>query len=64
MCISMRSKRLIYFNVPTWSKLLFAVSSTSLLCHISFPAFIRLMICSLKIVLLIPLKYHTGKRNC
>ena len=29
-----------------------------------FSASIRLMICSLKIVLLIPLKYHTGNRNC
>ena len=57
----MRSKRLRYFNVPTWSKLLFAVSSTSWLCHISFPASIRLMICSLKIVLLTPLKISHGK---
>ena len=59
----MCSKRLIYFNVPTWSKLLFIVSTTNLLCHISFSASIRLMICSLKIVLLIPLKYHTGNWN-
>ena len=35
-----------------------------LYCHVSFSASIRLMICSLKIVLLIPLKYHTGNRNC
>ena len=45
----MRSKRLIYFNVPTWSKLLFAVSSTSLLCHISVSASIRLILPRLKL---------------
>ena len=60
----MCSKRLRYFNVPTRLKLLFAASDTNLLCHVSFSASIRLMICSLKIVLLIPLKYHTGNRNC
>ena len=60
----MCSKRFMYFNVPTWSKLLFAVSSTSLLFYVSFPASIRLMLSCLKIVLLIPLKYHTGNRNC
>ena len=47
----MCSKRLIYFNVPMCSKLLFAASATNLLCHVSSPASIRLMICSLKIVL-------------
>ena len=40
----MCSKKLIYFNGPTWSKLLFAVSATNLLCHISFSASIRLML--------------------
>ena len=60
----MCSKRLIYCNVPTRSKLLFAVSFTSLFCHISFPASIRLTIRSLKIVLLIPLNSYTGNRNC
>ena len=47
----MCSKRLIYFNVPTCLKLLLVVSATNLLCHISFSASIRLMICSVKIVL-------------
>ena len=51
----MCSKRLIYFNVPTCLELFFAASTTNLLCHVSFSASIRLMICSLKIVLLIPL---------
>ena len=59
-CISTCSKRLRYFSVPTCLKLLFVVSATNLLCHVSFSAPIHLMICSLKIVLLIPLKYHTG----
>ena len=59
----MCSKRLIYFNVPTCSKLLFVASATNLY-HVSFPASCRLMLCSLKIVPLIPLKYHTGNRNC
>ena len=40
----MCSKRLIYFNVPTWSKLLFAASATNLLHHVSFPASVRLML--------------------
>ena len=60
----MCSKRLIYFNVPTCLKLLLVASATNLLFHASFSASIHLMICSLKIVLLIPLKYHTGNRNC
>ena len=47
----MCSKRLIYFNVPTYSKLLFVASATNLLNHVSFSSSIRLMICSLKIVL-------------
>ena len=59
-CISMCSKRLIYFNVPTWSKLLFAVFK-SLLCHISFPASIRLMICSLKNCPINSFKISQGK---
>ena len=46
----MCSKRLIYFNVPTGGKLLFAASATNLLCHISFSASIHLMLFSLKIV--------------
>ena len=45
----MCSKRFMYFNVPTWSKLLFAVSSTSLLCNISFQASIHLMLSCLKL---------------
>ena len=45
----MCSKRLIYFNVPTWSKLLFVASATNLLCHISFSASIRLMLSCLKL---------------
>ena len=48
-CISMRSKRLIYFNVPTWSKLLFVASATNLLLHVSFPASCRLMLSGLKL---------------
>ena len=60
----MCSKKLIYFNVPMCLKLLFAASATNLLFYVSFSASIRLMICSLKIVLLIPLKYHTGNQNC
>ena len=59
----MCSKRLIYFNVPTWLKLLFVASATSLF-HVSFSASIHLMMCSLKIVLLIPLNSYTGNRNC
>ena len=57
----MCSKRLIYFNVPTCSKLLFVASTTNLLFHVSFSASIRLMIFSLKIVLYIPLKFLYGK---
>ena len=45
----MCSKRFMYFNVTTWSKLLFALSFTSLLCHISFPASVRLMLSCLKL---------------
>ena len=45
----MCSKRLIYFNVPTWSKLLFVASATNLLCYISFSASIRLMLSCLKL---------------
>ena len=52
----MCSKRLRYFNVPTCLKLLFVVFATNLLRHVSFSASIRLMICSLKIVPLTPLK--------
>ena len=63
-CISMCSKRLIYFNVPTWSKLVFAVSSTSLLCHISFPASIRLMLSCLKLSYWFLKNSYTGNRNC
>ena len=59
-CISMCSKRLIYFNVPTWLKLLLVASAMNLLFYVSFPAYVIL----LKIVLLIPLKYHTGNQNC
>ena len=39
----MYSKRLIYFNVPTWSKLLFVASTTNSKLHASFPASVRLM---------------------
>ena len=39
----MCSKRLIYFNVPSCSKLLFVASATNLF-HVSFSASIRLMI--------------------
>ena len=53
-CISMCSKRLIYFNVPTWSKLLFAVSATNLLLHVSFPAFVCLMLSCLKLSYKLP----------
>ena len=60
MCI----KRLIYFNVPTCLKLLFAASATNLLFYVSVPASIRLMICSLKIVLLIPSNSYMGNRSC
>ena len=40
----MCSKRLIYFNVPTWWKLLFVASATNLLFHVSFPASRHLML--------------------
>ena len=43
-CISLYIKGFMYFNVTTWSKLFFAVSSTNLLLHISFSASIRLML--------------------
>ena len=43
----MSSKRFMYFNVPTWSQLLFVASATNLLLHASFPASVIL----LKIVL-------------
>ena len=45
----MCSKRLIYFNVPTCLKLLFAASATNLLFHASFPASRRLMLSCLKL---------------
>ena len=61
-CISMCSKRLIYFNVPTCLKLLFAASATNLLFYVF--SFYSPYVILLKIVLLIPLKYHTGNWNC
>ena len=63
-CISLCSKRLIYFNVPTCLKLLFGVSVTNLLFSYFFSSFKSPYIILLKIVLLIPLKYHTGNWNC
>ena len=45
----MCSKRLIYFNVPTWSKLLFVASATNLLLRVSFSASIRLMLSCLEL---------------
>ena len=45
----MCSKRLIYFNVLTGLKLLFAASATNLLCHVSFSASIRPMLSCLKL---------------
>ena len=45
----MCSKRLIYFNVPTCWKLLFAASATNLLFYVSFPASRRLMLSCLKL---------------
>ena len=63
-CISMCSKRLIYFNVPTCLKLLFAASATNLLFSCLFSSFCPPYVILLKIVLLIPLKYHTGNRSC
>ena len=48
-CISMCSKRFMYFNVPTWSKLFFAVLLRICYFHVSFPASIRLMLSCLKL---------------
>ena len=47
-CISVCSKDW-YFNVPTYSKLLFVASATNLLLHVSFPASHRLMLSCLKL---------------
>ena len=63
-CISMRSKRLIYFNVPTWSKLLIYSVFYEFVMSCFFSSFYSPYVILLKIVLLIPLKYHTGNRNC
>ena len=57
----MCSKRLIYFNVPTWSKLFFAVSSTSSVMSYFFSSFYSPYVILLEIVLLIPLKISHGK---
>ena len=48
-CISMCSKRLVYFNFSTCLKLLFAASATNLLCHFSFSTSRRLMLSCLKL---------------
>ena len=48
-CISMCSKRLIYFNVPTCLKLLFAASATNLLCHFLFQLLFALWYARLKL---------------
>ena len=45
----MSSKRFMYFNVTTWSKLLFVASATNLLLHASFSASVRLMLSCLKL---------------
>ena len=45
----MCSKRLIYFNVATCLKLLFAASATNLLFYVSFPASRCLMLSCLKL---------------
>ena len=63
-CISMCSKRLIYSNVPTCLKLLFAASATNFLFSCFFSSFMSPYVIWLKIVLLIPLKYPRGSRNC
>ena len=63
-CISLCSKRLIYFNVPTCLKLLFAASATNLLFSCFFSSFMSPHVILLKIVLLIPLDSYTGNRNC
>ena len=62
--ISLYRKGFMYFNVTTWSKLFFAVSSTNLLLHVFFFSFYSPYVMLLRIVLLIPLKYHTGNRSC
>ena len=63
-CISVCSKRWIYFNVPTCLKLLFAASATNLLFSCFFSSFYSPYVILLKIVLLIPLNSYTGNRNC
>ena len=54
------SKGIIYFYVTTWSMLFFAVLLRICCCHIFFSASYVIL---LTIVLLIPLKYHTGNRS-
>ena len=62
-CISLYSKGFIYFYVTTWSKLFFAVLLR--ICCVTFPfQFYSSYVILLRIVLLIPLKYHTGNRSC
>ena len=63
--ISTCSKRLIYSNVPNWSELLLVACTTNLLCHGSFSASIRLMICLLKYCPINSLlNAFSGNRSC
>ena len=58
-CISMYSKGFMYFYVTTWSKLFLEFVTSYFLFSFYSPYVILL-----RIVLLIPLKYHTGNRSC
>ena len=62
-CISLYSKGFMYFYVTTWSKLFFAVLLRICYLMLLF-SFYSPYVILLRIVLLIPLKYHTGNRSC
>ena len=63
-CISLYSKRIMYFNVTTWSKLFFARSFYEFVTSCFLFSFYSPYVILLRVVLLIPLKYHTGNRSC
>ena len=63
-CISLYSKGFMYFYVTTWSKLFFSRIFYEFVASCFLFSFYSPYVILLRIVLLIPLKYHTGNRSC
>ena len=62
-CIALYSKGLMYFYVTTRSRCSLQLCYEFVVSHFLF-SFYSTYVILLRIVLLIPLKYHTGSRSC